>query len=834
MRAILHSKLFVAFGGLVICAWVIGWLVVRQVETSLINAQPIPLEVIAGGMLCFGLVAILMARYLYVSIDRSLIKIVKSTEKFAQTDLFEFSAAMTSLAQGDLTVRVNSSFTPIDIDSLPEFSSLVSSLNHIILESGEIAQKFNSVTDEPCLRMVYVGADSFLEGRMCAETMGQVLNGQGKVAIVSSYNSQAIEVRFSSFQAYLYENYPRIQVVTIGISQTYIDGCYALTKDLLKRYPDLNGIYIPEGGVTGVIAKAISDTGRAKSVKVICHDLTDETMQLLARGEVTATLGQDPFAQGYDPIIHLYNYLVSNLIPPKQRMITRMDSITTENFQQFWDPQKGIIESDAAQRRVQLIPEIPTRELRIIFLGRDDTAFFNPIKQGVLAAANELKSRNTKVEWFIPDVVSQQQDYGVKGYGPAFDMFVNQKVDGIVVPIYDKKLVPIINRAVAAGVAVATYNSESSGLRNLITVLTHQAQQLRSFSQSMTHSSRTSEEMADQINEVVGQMTNILEEEAQSAKFMIENVQQIAHSIQNISQGAQDQAQAADSVIQASNKISRALTDARQSAETSTITATEAMGVAKEGAGIITQTLDQIENIRKAVGASVECTHDLSTLSVQISKILATIDEVAAQTNLLALNAAMEAARAGENGKGFAVVAVEVRNLAKQAAAATREINILIRDVQRNTREIIGAVGTAMDQAQLGNKLASQAGQSLTMLVKAAATMRNHSQAWVEANDEIANTLGSLSGAIEKVSSVIEENVIATEEVSQNVQSTVKTVNNVTNMSQETAASIQEVHIWTNEVVLNSHQVGENALSVDNLAQELQGEISSFKIDGAH
>jgi methyl-accepting chemotaxis protein len=834
MRAILHSKLFVAFGGLVVCAWIIGWLVVRQVETSLLNSQPIPIEMIVIGMLGFGLIAFLMSRYLSAAIDRSLAGVVKSAEKFAQTDLFEFSAAMTSLAQGDLTVRINSSFTPIDKDSLPEFSALVSSLNHIILESGEIAQKFNSVTDEPCLRVVYVGADSFLEGRTCAETMGQVLNGQGKVAIISSYDSQAIEIRYSSFQAYIYENYPRIQIVTVEVSQTYIDGCYALTKDILKRFPDINAIYIPEGGATAVIARAISDAGRAKSVKVICHDLVDETMQLLARGEVTATLGQDPFAQGYDPVIHLYNYLVSNILPPQQRMITRMDSITAENFHQFWDPQKGILESEAAQGRVQLSPEIPTRELHIIFMGRDDTDFFSPIKQGVLKAASELKSRNTKVEWVIPDVVSQKQDYGVKGYGPSFETYVNQKVDGIVVPIYDKKLVPIINRAVAAGVVVATYNSDSSGLRNLITILTRQAQQLRGFSQSMTQSSRTSEDMADQINEVIGQMTNILEEEAQSAKFMIDNVQQIAHSIQNISEGAQDQAQAADSVIQASNKISRALTDARQSAETSTITATEAMGVAKEGAGIITQTLDQIENIRKAVGASVECTRDLSTLSTQISKILATIDEVAAQTNLLALNAAMEAARAGENGKGFAVVAVEVRNLAKQAAAATREINTLIRDVQRNTREIIGAVGTAMDQAQLGGKLASQAGQSLTMLVKAAATMRNHSQAWVEANDEIANTLGMLSGAIEKVSSVIEENVIATEEVSQNVESTVKTVDNVTNMSQEAAASIQEVHIWTNEVVLNSHKVGENASSVENLAQELQGAISSFKIDGSH
>ena len=78
--------------------------------------------------------------------------------------------------------------------------------------------------------------------------------------------------------------------------------------------PDLAGIYVTAGGPFGA-AKAVEDAGKTGKVKVVSFDFVDETMEFVKKGVISATIGQDPFAQGHDPAIRLYNYLVGEVSP---------------------------------------------------------------------------------------------------------------------------------------------------------------------------------------------------------------------------------------------------------------------------------------------------------------------------------------------------------------------------------------------------------------------------------------------------------------------------------------------------------------------------------------
>lgn len=83
---------------------------------------------------------------------------------------------------------------------------------------------------------------------------------------------------------------------------------------------------------------------------------------------------------------------------------------------------------------------------------------------------------------------------------------------------------------------------------------------------------------------------------------------------------------------------------------------------------------------------------ELTRASQEISQVSRVIDAIAAQTNLLALNAAIETARVGAAGKGFGVVASEVKRLAQQTTAATRQIEELVAAIQRSSGLVENAI----------------------------------------------------------------------------------------------------------------------------------------------
>src|SRR5436305_6483952 len=132
----------------------------------------------------------------------------------------------------------------------------------------------------------------------------------------------------------------------------------------------------------------------------------------------------------------------------------------------------------------------------------------------------------------------------------------------------------------------------------------------------------------------------------------------------------------------------------------------EASGNIRSVAAAIEQMTSSVGEIGRQVQESSSIAHSavehakstdaritaLSQAAGRIGDVVKLITGIAEQTNLLALNATIEAARAGDAGRGFAVVAQEVKALAAQTAKATDEIGVQIAGMQTATEEAVGSI----------------------------------------------------------------------------------------------------------------------------------------------
>ena len=307
------------------------------------------------------------------------------------------------------------------------------------------------------------------------------------------------------------------------------------------------------------------------------------------------------------------------------------------------------------------------------------------------------------------------------------------------------------------------------------------------------------------------------------ARWFNQFLEKLQSIIVQIKKNAEATKNSADSLKQLSGDLNtntghlseKSQTVSSATEEMSTMISTVASAVEQYSANInvvassaeeMTSSVDEIamssSNARNITADSVlkvnDTNHKMEELGIaakEISKVTEVINAISDQTNLLALNATIEAASAGEAGKGFAVVANEIKELARQTAKATTEIQKQIDHIQSSTKNSILGINEI-------NEIIA----------------------------EVDNIVTTIASAVEEQSATSREISINITQASEGIGEVSRSTSEGSEATNEISRDIIAVDALVSELASNSQTLNEKAKELDGSAEDLTLLVSQFKV----
>ncbi|MCY7316017.1 MAG: methyl-accepting chemotaxis protein [Rubrivivax sp.] len=294
--------------------------------------------------------------------------------------------------------------------------------------------------------------------------------------------------------------------------------------------------------------------------------------------------------------------------------------------------------------------------------------------------------------------------------------------------------------------------------------------------------------IADSVNYTVEELRSLVEQVQNTVGRVTETTAQVESTSTELLAASTEQLReirtTGDEVLQMAGRIN----DVSAQAQETVSVARQSLAAAETGRAAVNNAIGGMNSIRDQIQETSKRIKRLGESSQEIGEITELISDITEQTNVLALNAAIQAASAGEAGRGFSVVAEEVQRLAERSGDATRQIAAIVRTIQTDTQDAVGAMERSTQGVVEGARLSDAAGTALGDIDRV--------------TRELADLISRISAEALKeaqsanvVAANIQHIFAVTEQTSEGTRSTTQMVRELSRSAEELKASVARFKI---------------------------------------
>jgi len=307
--------------------------------------------------------------------------------------------------------------------------------------------------------------------------------------------------------------------------------------------------------------------------------------------------------------------------------------------------------------------------------------------------------------------------------------------------------------------------------------------------------------IADSINFTIDQLRILVARINETAVNVSAAAQETQQTALHLAEASEHQAQEIAGASAAVNEMAVTIDQVSANAAESAAVAERAVSIAGNGAKVVQNTIHGMDTIREQIQDTSKRIKRLGESSQEIGDIVSLINDIADQTNILALNAAIQASMAGDAGRGFAVVADEVQRLAERSAAATKQIEALVKTIQNDTNEAVISMEQTTSEVVRGARLAQDAGVALEEIENVSTSLAELIQNISNAARQQASSAGHISNTM----NVIQE---ITTQTSAGTSATAQSIGNLAEMALDLRESVAGFKLPEEDVMSDSYSHG--------------------------